>query len=56
MKIGIVEWVVTFVWAASGGLYARRECAQRVSQLICDGKNFKPIEKRFTRRKTALLC
>ena len=25
-------------------------------QLICDGKNFKPIDKRFTSQKTASLC
>ena len=39
-----------FAWAASGGSQALWECAQRLSQLICDGKNFKPIQKRFTER------
>ena len=43
-------WVVTFAWGPSDRLQAQWKCVRRVSQVIYDGKNFKPIEKRFTGR------
>ena len=51
----IVLWVVTFAWVASDRLWALWECAQRLSQLICDGKSIQPIQKRFTGRFSASL-